>query len=195
MINMRPSPATIQALRSRASAGAKEFKDEQLPYLTALIKFGAVIHVIREYIGEITMCVGPSMLPTINQEGDVVVLDKMTARSGQIQVGDVVVASSPRDPNGHICKRVRALGGDTVTQAPRAWYADEVEVVIPRGYVWLEGDNKNNSTDSRSYGAIPEAMIQGRVWLKLWPLTQFGRVSREVPAAAAPVPSEAEDEE
>jgi mitochondrial inner membrane protease subunit 1 len=37
--------------------------------------------------------------------------------------------------------------------------------------MWLEGDNSSNSTDSRVYGAVPQAMLKGRVWLKLWPLT------------------------
>uniref|UniRef100_A0A7N6B8I3 Peptidase S26 domain-containing protein n=1 Tax=Anabas testudineus TaxID=64144 RepID=A0A7N6B8I3_ANATE len=50
-------------------------------------------------------------------------------------------------------------------------------VVVPKGHVWLEGDNLRNSTDSRSYGPIPYALIRGRVCLKLWPLHSFGTLS------------------
>eukprot|EP00953_Heterococcus_sp_UTEX-ZZ885_P037571 19294-Heterococcus_DN1.PRE.8 len=130
-------------------------------------------------------CVGPSMLPTINQSGDVVLLDCMTPRWGTLQKGDVVIAHSPTDPNGSVCKRVRALAGDTITIP--AMYTiynacpQFIDNTVPEGHMWLEGDNSSNSTDSRVYGAVPQAMLKGRVWLKLWPLTEFGRIGRTRP--------------
>eukprot|EP00953_Heterococcus_sp_UTEX-ZZ885_P037563 19293-Heterococcus_DN1.PRE.6 len=133
----------------------------------------------------IQQCVGPSMLPTINQSGDVVLLDCMTPRWGTLQKGDVVIAHSPTDPNGSICKRVRALAGDTITIP--AMYTISIACLqfidntVPEGHMWLEGDNSSNSTDSRVYGAVPQAMLKGRVWLKLWPLTEFGRIGRTRP--------------
>jgi len=42
--------------------------------------------------------------------------------------------------------------------------------------VWLEGDNPENSTDSRTYGPVPQAMIRGKVFFKVWPLTEAGVV-------------------
>ena len=43
---------------------------------------------------------------------------------------------------------------------------------VPRGHVWIEGDNLSNSTDSRRYGVVPESMVEGRCvmrvrWLRL----------------------------
>lgn len=43
-----------------------------------------------------------------------------------------------------------------------------------QGHVWLEGDNKDNSTDSRSYGAVPQALVEGVVFVRLWPLRDVG---------------------
>ena len=43
---------------------------------------------------------------------------------------------------------------------------------IPPGHVWIEGDNPKNSRDSRYYGPVPIALVQGRVLAKIWPLTQ-----------------------
>lgn len=42
-------------------------------------------------------------------------------------------------------------------------------IVVPPGHVWLSGDNPYNSTDSRDYGVVPAALIQGRVILRFWP--------------------------
>ena len=41
--------------------------------------------------------------------------------------------------------------------------------MVPPGHVWLQGDNFTDSTDSRSYGPVPIAMITGRVVCTLWP--------------------------
>lgn len=43
-------------------------------------------------------------------------------------------------------------------------------VVVPRGHVWVEGDNAANSLDSRQYGPIPLGLIRSRAVLRLWPL-------------------------
>uniref|UniRef100_A0A7N5KCS9 Inner mitochondrial membrane peptidase subunit 1 n=1 Tax=Ailuropoda melanoleuca TaxID=9646 RepID=A0A7N5KCS9_AILME len=47
-------------------------------------------------------------------------------------------------------------------------------VMVPTGHVWLEGDNLQNSTDSRYYGPIPYGLIRGRIFFKIWPLSDFG---------------------
>lgn len=46
------------------------------------------------------------------------------------------------------------------------------EIYVPKGMVWLEGDNSENSTDSRTYGPVPIGLIQSRVLYKVWPLHQ-----------------------
>jgi Signal peptidase, peptidase S26 len=43
------------------------------------------------------------------------------------------------------------------------------KVVIPKGHVWLAGDNVNNSTDSRRYGPVSSQLLRGKVILKLFP--------------------------
>lgn len=47
------------------------------------------------------------------------------------------------------------------------------EISVPKGMVWLEGDNSENSADSRMYGPVPLGLIQSRVVCKVWPLDQF----------------------
>ncbi len=49
---------------------------------------------------------------------------------------------------------------------------------IPPGHVWLEGDNPFNSSDSRSYGPLPSALVLGRVFAKVWPPSQARWITR-----------------
>lgn len=46
-------------------------------------------------------------------------------------------------------------------------------VVVPRGHVWLEGDNAANSSDSRHYGPVPQGLIKSRAFCRLWPPSQI----------------------
>lgn len=47
---------------------------------------------------------------------------------------------------------------------------------VPKGHVWLEGDNALNSTDSRTFGSVPAGLIRGRAVCRLWPLSDVGRL-------------------
>ncbi|XP_037401293.1 mitochondrial inner membrane protease subunit 1 isoform X2 [Pygocentrus nattereri] len=132
-----------------------------LGFVGFTIQYGCLAHCAFEYIGEFVMCSGPSMEPTITNH-DVVFSERVSRHLYRIEKGDIVIAKSPFNPRMNICKRVVGLEGDKV----------------PRGHVWLEGDNLHNSSDSRSYGPIPYALIRGRVCLKLWPPHSFGALSQ-----------------
>jgi signal peptidase I len=88
--------------------------------------------------------------------------------------GDVVVCEHPLR-EGTVCKRIVALPGDEVIVPRRP---TPTKVRIPDGHVWLEGDNKDNSTDSRSYGPVPAPLILGVVRLRLWPLRGEALIKR-----------------
>jgi signal peptidase I len=44
---------------------------------------------------------------------------------------------------------------------------------IPAGYIWVMGDNRSNSSDSRVFGAVPESRIIGRAFVRVWPVTSL----------------------
>lgn len=50
------------------------------------------------------------------------------------------------------------------------------DVVVPKGYVFVMGDNRDHSTDSRSFGCVPVKKIEGKVWIRFWPFSEFGTV-------------------
>ncbi|KAG8223730.1 hypothetical protein J437_LFUL003636 [Ladona fulva] len=138
-----------------------------------VIKYGCIAHCTFEFIGNFTVCIGPSMEPTI-QSKNVILTENITPRLRRIRKGDIVIARSPSNPREKICKRVIALPGDRVSWG--LFYSD----VVPRGYVWLEGDNKNNSTDSRNYGPVPQGLILGRAVCKVWPFQEIGLFANKV---------------
>lgn len=51
------------------------------------------------------------------------------------------------------------------------------EIVVPEGYVFVMGDNRNESMDSRDFGCIPVEKIEGVVWFRYWPLNEFGKIN------------------
>ena len=130
-----------------------------------LAKFGFYFWGVTTYVVDLTLCTGPSMEPTLNANSDLVLLDRVSPRLGRIATGDIIVADSPTRPGETVCKRVSAVAGERV---PGSFFAD----VVPPGCVWLLGDNRRNSTDSRIYGPVPTDVIKGRVVLRVWPLDQ-----------------------
>lgn len=140
-----------------------------------LAQFGSFLYLVNNYIFEVTMCVGPSMLPTFSSAGDIVLVEHIS----KVEKGNIVISISPNNPTQTVCKRVVGMSGDIIKLNNKNSYKQEGKnITIPKGRVWLEGDNPANSTDSRNYGAVPMCMLRGKVFFRLWPLTQFGRIEK-----------------
>jgi inner membrane protease subunit 1 len=62
------------------------------------------------------------------------------------------------------------LPGDVVCVDPTGQLAPSTEhVVVPKGHIWVSGDNAADSRDSRMYGPVPMALIHGRLFARVWP--------------------------
>jgi len=120
------------------------------------------------------------MLPTMNTHGDIVLIENMTST---IEPGDVVVCISPSNPKQKLCKRVIGKPGDIIYRTEGFW---TTKLIVSPGHYWLQGDNLDNSTDSRTYGPVPQALICGKVFLKVYPFTQFGLIERTMQYAGQP---------
>ena len=99
---------------------------------------------------------GNSMVPSL-LPGDWVLVDEQTYRRRLPHRGDIVVARDPRDPTRTIVKRVSSID--------------------LHGGIRIEGDNPEESTDSREFGPVPAANLQGRVRWRYWPLGRVGSVT------------------
>ena len=105
--------------------------------------------------------------------------------------GDVIVFHSTEEQGRFLVKRVIGLPGDTVEMRRGVVYSngksvDETSYIehpgantmapfkVPVGHYWAMGDNRIGSSDSRSWGPLPEEKIVGRAWVAYWPLSRFG---------------------
>ena len=119
---------------------------------------------------------------------------------GEPEIGDVVVFSFPGDPDRDFIKRIVARDGQTVSIVGGTvivdgvaldepyllggWNNDFPEQTVPEGMLFVLGDNRANSFDSRSWGMLPEGLVIGRADVRYWPFDQIGLVEHHHPDPA-----------
>lgn len=150
---------------------AKEASNALMP----LLKFFCAIHVTRTYALDIASVPGPSMLPTIDISGDIVLVDRISHRFCKIVPGDIVIVASPENPRKVITKRLLAMEDDSVTFLVDPKNSDKCEtIMVPKGHLWVQGDNIYASRDSREFGPVPYGLLYGKVFWRIWPIKNFG---------------------
>jgi len=130
------------------------------------------VHLCTEYVGRVSFMEGPSMFPTLAVTGEVVLEDRLTPRlfPDRIGRGDLVILKSPIMPERIVCKRVIGLPGDIVCVDPTGEKAPSTEhLVIPKGHIWISGDNAPFSRDSRLYGPVSMSLIQSKLLMRIYP--------------------------
>ncbi|MBK5211706.1 MAG: signal peptidase I [Coriobacteriia bacterium] len=153
----------------------------------------AIAQGIKAYLIQPYLVPSGSMLPTI-QLKDRVLADKLVFRGfGTPKYKDIVVFDDPTGEFPTLIKRVIAVGGQTVDLKEGAVYVDgkkldepytygkpsylqviSLPITIPKGYIWVMGDNRTNSGDSRTFGPVKISTVHGRAFWTYWPLNRFG---------------------
>ncbi|KAF5948693.1 hypothetical protein HYC85_014650 [Camellia sinensis] len=128
------------------------------------------------------------MLPTLNLTGDVVLAEYLSTRFGKVGLGDVILVRSPENPTRIVTKRIVGMEGDTGSfitivgeidadvahRIKAGWCKWRSASGVPKGHVWIQGDNIYASKDSRHFGPVPYGLIQGKVCCRVWPPDGFG---------------------
>ena len=164
----------------------EEVKDWIISIVVAVV----LAFLIRQFVVELYIVDGPSMRPTLQSQQRLVV-NKFIYRFREPEKGEILVFQYPRDPSRDFIKRVIAIPGDTVEiKDGRVLVNDQVlsedyilektrgdypKSTVPQGTVFVMGDNRNNSEDSRfaDVGFVPDALIKGKAVLVFWPVNEL----------------------
>lgn len=168
----------------------KEFFKDTFKYIIFII----VTLFIAIYVVGLQQVVGPSMSPTLNN-GDVLILDKISYRFTNVKRNDVIALYSSKSK--YLIKRVIGMPGEYVEFKNNQLYINNVVVeeeylngsvitnnfsirelgyeIIPEDMYLVLGDNRQDSSDSRDpeIGLIKKSDILGKVRFRIWPLNKI----------------------
>ncbi|MCS6993667.1 MAG: signal peptidase I [Anaerolineales bacterium] len=178
MEELNTQPALPQASAGE-SAGWGRFL---LDVLETLLLSAALFLVINALSARVRVD-GSSMLPTLHN-GEFVLVNRIAYRFETPQRGDIVVFHYPPDPSQDLIKRVIGLPGEEVTIQDGVVRVNGEPLVepyisepplyagtwlVPEGHLFVLGDNRNDSSDSHSWGMLPYENIVGKAVLIYWP--------------------------
>lgn len=163
---------------------------EVLQWLEAVVIALAVVFVVRMFIFSPFVVSGSSMYPTL-QDGERVIVNKLVYRFHPPTYDQIVVFVPPGQAGEDYIKRVIGLPGDTIAIRHGVLYRDGKRIEepfingpmasdfpatrVPADHLFVMGDNRNDSLDSRSpsVGMVPMENLVGEAALVLWPPSDF----------------------
>jgi len=155
-----------------------------------------VAFLIRFFLIQPFYVSGQSMDPTF-EDNQYIIVDQVSYHFRQPDRGDVVVFRYPKNPSFSFIKRIVGLPGETVlihngevtifnkqypdgTKLAESYIpfqtSGEVRMQLSKDEFFVMGDNRPNSSDSRSWGVLNRSFFIGKVWVVLYPFSQFKTV-------------------
>jgi signal peptidase I len=184
------SPEPTQSLHSDAqrsnwSRSIRQALRDTAGTIVPAILIALLIHL---FLAQATRVYGQSMEPNIH-ENQRLVIEKVSYHLHGPRRGDVIVLHDPSGGPELLIKRVVGLPGEKITLADGKVYVDGRPLsepylqqvtqwgrswVVPPLHVFVMGDNRGASRDSRSFGPVPMVDIVGHAAFRYWPFEQFG---------------------
>ncbi|MFN3926382.1 MAG: signal peptidase I [Pseudanabaenaceae cyanobacterium] len=171
----------VQVQKQPLATPTNKFKEFIRVVLIAL----TVACVLRTFIIEPRYIPSGSMEPTL-QVNDRILVDKISYRLHPPQRGDILVFYPPFNRHKAYIKRLIAVGGDRIAIHNGQVIVNDLpqkedyiaeppkyelpEITVPEGYLWVMGDNRNNSNDSHVWGFLPVENVIGKAVLRFFPL-------------------------
>jgi len=167
--------------------------------METVVFVGSLFIVVYLFILQPNQIKGASMEPTF-YNGNYIFTSKITYKIRQPRRGDVVVFHSPKNHDIEFIKRVIGLSGDTIliennevyingvlipekyisaktTLVPGSFAQEGVPIQVPNGQLFVMGDNRPRSSDSREFGTISKDTIVGQVFYRYFPANKIGPIN------------------
>lgn len=180
--------------------GFERFKLFVLDILQTVVIAGAIFIIVWQLLLQPHKVDGKSMEPTFCDK-DMILTDKISYRFRKPERFEVIVFKSPQQRSKELIKRVIGLPGDTVeiqnqkyvinrnmleepyipSDVPtngKRWLREGTSYIIPEGFYFVSGDNREHSEDSRAFEPISGSSIVGRVWIRYWPPSAIGIIPK-----------------
>jgi len=140
-----------------------------------------------------------SMQPTL-VEGNIIMVNKLAYKFGEFQTGDVIIFHAPNNREEDFIKRLIGKPGDTVVVKNGQVFVNAVALVepyiaappeysgtwqVPEDAVFVLGDNRNQSSDSHSWGFVPVSDVVGKALVVYWPPDRIKLVTHHQSSQAA----------
>ncbi|MBL0385795.1 signal peptidase I [Tumebacillus sp. ITR2] len=170
-----------------------ETKKNIFEWVRTIVIAVVLVFLFRHFVAEAFYIPSQSMEPTL-KVGDRLYVEKVSYKFGDIKRGDIVVftpppsAKVPADED-HLIKRVIALPGETVKVEDGIVYVNDKALdepyeaekptmeykpfTVPDGQIFVMGDNRNNSYDSRYWGTLPIENVVGKAFVRYYPFSQM----------------------
>lgn len=170
---------------------------QQENFFSELLKFALIALIIivpvRMFVAQPFIVRGASMDPTFATD-QYLIVDELSYHLDAPSRGDVIIFKYPKDPKQYFIKRIIGLPGETVRIQDGSVFITDVGGIkkeLTETYItfhgnggnlekklgpdeyFVMGDNRPESSDSRSWGTVPAANIVGRAFLRLLPATQI----------------------
>jgi len=175
--------------------GDEEKKEPQKSWLRdaleSILPALVIVLFINAFLAQATRVEGQSMEPNLHPNQRLII-EKVSYRFDMPERGDIVVLKLPGRRSEPLIKRVIGLPGETVEihggqvfingkplKEPylrTRTYGDMPPRKVPEGCIFVLGDNRNASNDSRFFGPVPLENIVGRAWIRYWPPSDIGIV-------------------
>jgi signal peptidase I len=157
------------------------------------VAFVLVFGFVRPFVVEAYRIPTESMVPTL-EVGDRVLASKFIYRIFEPERGDIVVFDSVDEDDQTLIKRVVGVAEDEVqVQGGVLYVNDEAQeepylndadqfrsyygpTVVPEGHIFVMGDNRGNSADSRVFGPLPLENLKGEAFMRFWPVSKIGTI-------------------
>lgn len=162
----------------------EKIKKSLIEYIKVIIVTVVLTYAVLYFV-QVSKVIGSSMEPTY-YEGNIVLVDKIFYKRGQPSYNDIIVLKYQDGDREQIIKRIVALPGDHIEMKDNQFYRngelieedyiyesmddnEDFSYDIPEGKVFVMGDNRNNSIDSRMIGYVDfDKDVVGRVFFKVF---------------------------